>query len=89
MKSRENTKITFNVSIREKKKLKTQAINNNKTLSDYVRSLIFSTEKQQTAEERINEINNILSTNGMNMTREEREQLKAERELLKGGEMNG
>lgn len=72
-------RITFYLTEQEKMDLKIKALNNKKTLTQYIRDIIFLNDKTK----RIEEINVILQRNGSTMTKEEREQLKAEREKLK------
>lgn len=72
-------RITFYLTEQEKMDLKIKAMNNKKTLTQYIRDIIFLNDKTK----RIEEINVILQKNGSSMTKEEREQLKAEREKLK------
>lgn len=72
-------RITFYLTEQEKMDLKIKAMNNKKTLTQYIRDIIFLNDKTK----RIEEINIILQRNGSTMTKEEREQLKAEREKLK------
>ena len=72
-------RITFYLTEEEKMDLKIKAMNNKKTLTQYIRDIIFLNDKTK----RIEEINVILQRNGSAMTKEEREQLKAEREKLK------
>ena len=74
-------RITFYLTEQEKMDLKIKAMNNKKTLTQYIKDIIFINENDKT--KRIEEINVILQRNGSSMTKEEREQLKAEREKLK------
>lgn len=74
-------RITFYLTEEEKMDLKIKAMNNKKTLTQYIKDIIFINENDKT--KRIEEINVILQRNGSSMTKEEREQLKAEREKLK------
>lgn len=75
-------RITFYLTEQEKRDLKIKAMDNKKTLTQYIRGIIFPSDNDKT--KRIEEINNILQKNGSTMTKEEREQLKQERERLKG-----
>lgn len=79
-------RITFLLTKQEKKELKIKAINENKSLTKYIKNLLnitTQTTPQKTATERINEINETLQKNGANMTTEQRQALKSEREQLR------
>ncbi len=78
-------RITFLLTKQEKKELKIKAINENKSLTKYIKDLLNITTQtpQKTATERINEINETLQKNGANMTTEQRQALKSEREQLR------
>lgn len=78
-------RITFLLTKQEKKELKIKAINENKSLTKYIKDLLNITTQtpQKTPTERINEINETLQKNGANMTTEQRQALKSERERLR------
>lgn len=78
-------RITFLLTKQEKKELKIKAINENKSLTKYIKDLLNITTQtpQKTATERINEINETLQKNGANITTEQRQALKSEREQLR------
>ncbi len=76
-------RIVFLITNEEKQTLKIKAIKEKKTLSQFLREVIKTQTQEQTTKARIQEINDILQKQGSTMTKEEREQLKMEREALK------
>lgn len=80
-------RIVFLITEQEKQALKIEAVKERKTLSQLLRELIKTrtgeTLKTVEPHDRIQEINDILQKQGSTMTREQREQLKQEREALK------
>lgn len=76
-------RIVFLITNEEKQALKIKAIKEKKTLSQFLREVIKTQTQEQTTKARIQEINDILQKQGSTMTKEEREQLKLEREALK------
>ena len=76
-------RIAFNLTAQEKRELKIKAMDEDKTLTQYIKDILFPYDYDNERTRRIEEINIILQRNGSTMTKEEREQLKAEREELK------
>ena len=76
-------RIAFNLTEMEKRELKIKAMDEDKTLTQYIKDILFPYDYDNERTRRIEEINIILQRNGSAMTKEEREQLKAEREELK------
>lgn len=76
-------RIAFNLTAQEKRELKIKAMDEDKTLTQYIKDILFPYDYDNDRTRRIEEINIILQRNGSAMTKEEREQLKAEREELK------
>lgn len=78
-------RVVFELTAQEKKNLKIKALEQNKTLTQFLRDKLdlSQTTSTQTAKERITEINELLQKNGANMTADERNALKFEREQLK------
>ena len=75
-------RIAFNLTAMEKRELKIKAMDEDKTLTQYIKDILFPYDNDNRTK-RIEEINIILQRNGSSMTKEEREQLKQEREELK------
>lgn len=76
-------RIAFNLTAQEKRDLKIKAMDEDKTLTQYIKDILFPYDYDNERTRRIEEINIILQRNGSTMTKEEREQLKAEREKLR------
>ena len=76
-------RIAFNLTAMEKRELKINAMDEDKTLTQYIKDILFPYDYDNESTRRIEEINIILQRNGSTMTKEEREQLKAEREKLR------
>ena len=76
-------RIAFNLTAQEKRELKIKAMDDDKTLTQYIIDILIPYDYDNDRTRRIEEINIILQRNGSAMTKEEREQLKAEREELK------
>ena len=76
-------RIAFNLTAMEKRELKIKAMDEDKTLTQYIKDILFPYDYDNERTRRIEEINIILQRNGSTMTKEEREQLKAEREKLR------
>lgn len=77
-------RITFLITEQEKKELKIKAINENKSLTKYIKErLDLTTQTTQKPYERILEINETLQKRGATMTAEQRQALKDEREQLR------
>ena len=75
-------RIAFNLTAMEKRELKIKAMDEDKTLTQYIKDILFPYDNDNRTR-RIEEINIILQKNGSTMTREQREQLKQEREKLR------
>ena len=77
-------RIAFNLTAQEKRNLKIKAMDEDKTLTQYIKDILFPYDyDNDNRTRRIEEINIILQRNGSAMTKEEREQLKQEREKLR------
>lgn len=76
-------RIAFNLTAMEKRELKIKAMDEDKTLTQYIKDILFPYDYDNERTRRIEEINIILQRNGSTMTKEEREQLKQEREKLR------
>lgn len=76
-------RIAFNLTAMEKRELKIKAMDEDKTLTQYIKDILFPYDYDNERTRRIEEINIILQRNGSAMTKEEREQLKQEREKLR------
>lgn len=76
-------RIAFNLTAQEKRELKIKAMDEDKTLTQYIKDILFPYDYDNERTRRIEEINIILQRNGSTMTKEEREQLKQEREKLR------
>lgn len=77
-------RIAFNLTAMEKRELKIKAMDEDKTLTQYIKDILFPYDyDNDNRTRRIEEINIILQRNGSAMTKEEREQLKQEREKLR------
>ena len=77
-------RIAFNLTAQEKRNLKIKAMDEDKTLTQYIKDILFPYDyDNDNRTRRIEEINIILQRNGSAMTKKEREQLKQEREKLR------
>lgn len=81
------TTIKFELSEEYKRQLKIRTVHEGKTLTSFILEALYEIEPPKSenipnTKNRIEEINEILAKHGAEMTKEEREQLKAERQKL-------
>lgn len=87
------TTIKFELSEEYKRQLKIRTVHEGKTLTSFILEALYAIEPPKSenttnAQNRIEEINEILAKHGAELTKEEREKLKSERHQLKGISQN-
>ena len=87
------TTIKFELSEEYKRQLKIRTVHEGKTLTSFILEALYAIEPPKrentpNAQNRSEEINEILAKHGAELTKEEREKLKSERQQLKGMNQN-